>query len=287
MDYKNACDILELEYGSSKSDIKKAYYRMAIRYHPDKNPDGEEQFKQINEAYNFLLEGPESDVKREKMKYMDFIRKIINPECNWDELFVSTTIKNILVDCEKGALKVFQHLNKENMIKIYQFVCKYSDILNITDHVLIEMKKCIHKKMKDDNIIILNPRLEDLLNDNIYKLEIGDHMFYIPLWHNEVCYDISDNDLIVKCIPELPSNITIDNYNNIHYMVNASIQELFESQELIIELADKKWTISSKYLKILSIQTHILREQGMLRLNPENIYDNDKRGHIYIDIHLS
>jgi len=282
-----ACDILELEYDCSKCDIKKAYYRMAIRYHPDKNPDGEEQFKQINKAYNYLQKDSGNNVKREKMKYMDFIRKIINPECNWDELFVSTTIKNILIDCEKGALKVFQHLNKENMIKIYQFVCKHSDILNITDHVLMQMKKSIHKKMKDDNIIILNPILEDLLNDKIYKLEIEDHIFYIPLWHNEVCYDISDNDLIVKCIPELPTDITIDNYNNIHYKICVSIQELLKNKGLIIELSDKKWTISSECLKIIPIQTHILREQGMLRLNPENIYDNNKRAHIYIDIHLS
>ena len=260
---------------------------MAIRYHPDKNPNGEEQFKQINKAYNYLLEDSGNDAKREKMKYMDFIRKIINPECNWDELFVSTTIKNILVDCEKGALKVFNHLNKENMIKIYQFVCKYSDILNITNHVLIEMKKSIHRKMKDDNIIILNPRLEDLLNDKVYKLEIEDHTFYIPLWHNEVCYDISDNDLIVKCIPELPADITIDNYNNIHYKISVAIQELLKNKGLLIELTNKKWHIPSECLKIIPVQTHILREQGMLRLNPENIYDNNKRAHIYIDIHLS
>jgi len=287
MDYKIACDILELKYDCSICEIKKAYYRMAIRYHPDKNPDGEEQFKKINSAYIYLQGGSSTDENREKMKYMDFIRKIINPKCEWDELFVSTTIKNILIDCENGALKVFQHLNKENMIKIYKFVCKYSDILKITDDILMEMKRSIHKKMGDDNIIILNPRLEDLLNDKIYKLEINNHMFYIPLWHNEVCYDISGHDLIVKCIPEILSDITIDNYNNIHYNIHTTAQELLKNEELIIEMAEKKWTILSKCLKIIPVQTHILREQGMLRINPENLYDSNKRGHIYVDIHLS
>ena len=67
---------------------------------------------------------------------MDFIRKIIGPECQWDELFISTTITNILMNCEKRAIKVFERLNKENAIKLYQFICKYNDILYISDDIV-------------------------------------------------------------------------------------------------------------------------------------------------------
>ena len=287
MDYKKACDLLDLQYDYKKGDIKRAYYKKAIQFHPDKNPDGEEMFKKVNDAYIFLQNGVDTDMKRENMKYMDFIRKIISPECEWNELFISTTIKNILVDCEKGAIKVFQHLKKENAIKMYHFVCKYSDILYISDEILLEMKNILKTKMKDDNIIILNPRLDDLLHDKIYRLEVEDHTFYIPLWHNEVCYDISGNDLIVKCIPELVPDITIDNYNNIHYKMNISIQKLFDDKEIVIQMADKKWTIPSSHFKIVDIQTYILRKEGMLKINDTNIYDDVDRGHIYVEIHLS
>ena len=53
-------DILGINKGSSPSEIKKAYRKKAVKFHPDKNPDdkkAEEKFKEAAEAYEVLSDG--------------------------------------------------------------------------------------------------------------------------------------------------------------------------------------------------------------------------------------
>jgi hypothetical protein len=52
--------ILELQPGASKEQVKRAYRRLALKYHPDLNKDvgAKERFLLISEAYNYLSNPP-------------------------------------------------------------------------------------------------------------------------------------------------------------------------------------------------------------------------------------
>ncbi|XP_016115522.1 dnaJ homolog subfamily B member 1-like [Sinocyclocheilus grahami] len=56
--------VLGIQQGASDDEIKKAYRKQALRYHPDKNksPGAEDKFKQIAEAYDVLSDQKKKDV---------------------------------------------------------------------------------------------------------------------------------------------------------------------------------------------------------------------------------
>ena len=59
----NYYQILNVDIDSSTKEIRKHYYKLALKYHPDKNKDLEssEKFKILSEAYS-ILSNPKKDI---------------------------------------------------------------------------------------------------------------------------------------------------------------------------------------------------------------------------------
>ena len=79
-DKRDYYEVLGLKKGASEDEIKKAFRKMAMKYHPDKNPgdkEAEEMFKEINEAYAVLSDPEKKD------KYDRFGHAVVDPNAGF------------------------------------------------------------------------------------------------------------------------------------------------------------------------------------------------------------
>ncbi|MFH0848235.1 MAG: molecular chaperone DnaJ [archaeon] len=92
-------EVLGVPKGATKDEIKRAYRKLALQYHPDRNKsaDAEERFKEISEAYAVL----QDDEKREQ--YNRFGHAGIDQRYSSEDIFRSTDFDSIFRDLGFGG----------------------------------------------------------------------------------------------------------------------------------------------------------------------------------------
>lgn len=88
MKYKDYYKILGLERTATQADIKRAYRKLARKYHPDvsKHAHAEDQFKELGQAYE-VLKDPEKRAAYDRMGSEWHNGQEFQPPPNWDEGF--------------------------------------------------------------------------------------------------------------------------------------------------------------------------------------------------------
>jgi len=292
--------------------LKRAYYKKALRHHPDKGGDSE-TFKKIKESYDFLRknsrmsEYPDNCNKNNDdsddsddsddgdiyetyetmlVHFVEYIMKTQKGFENFDPITIKTTLKSIIQGCSSYSIKLFQQLDIEKCRSIYAFLSQYSYLSNLNKDHLRLFDKIMQNKMKNNNVILLNPSLHDLLHDNIYKLETetDTDTHYIPLWHEEIVID----DMIIKNIPDIDENTTITRNNDIIIKHKSSIMKLFKDGYDELNIADSLFKIQSSDVKITKQQQFIVfKNRGKIIPNKHNLYDNKQRGNVIIELTLT
>ena len=287
------------------SELKRAYHIAALNNHPDKNnsPNSKVTFQNIQDAYTNLksyLEINTNDIENEtddfennifSKSYFQLIMEFLSILRNDQNI---QSIETFKINCLEYGNKIIENLldklNIDILEEIYQIINKLKQTENISQQTYDTIFNILKKKFQSVNIYILNPTIENLLKNEIFKLDISNETVYIPLWHQEVNY----NNNIIKIVPLLDNNIFIDQDNNIHIDYKTSYTNLvfllknYDDYYFEILLNEIVFKIPLNKLYINKYQTYIFKKSGIPKMNLVNIFDvsnlSDIVVHIYLDI---
>ena len=191
---------------------------------------------------------------------------------------------------------VLDSLDPSLLFQLYETLEQYNSAVRMDARIFEEIMRIIREKMQNNNIIILTPSLKDVIQNNIYVLNIEGQTFYVPLWHSELHYRIDEpttkhKQLIVKCMPELPEHMSIDSNNELHIDVRADIKELLNrcAGVLRIPLYDAECLeLQVRELHIKSHQTVILKNNihGISLICANDVYDVSNKAPICVHVQL-
>jgi curved DNA-binding protein CbpA len=327
MNYKIALEILEIEMSDKNYNdinlnlLKKQYHKLALQNHPDKNgntDDSKQQFQKINDAYEFLKreinitnydenENEEAtDFFNSSTVYGDILNSFLSDifQGKYNRIFYEI-IKNIII--KKVPNNLFKKINKKMALDIYNFLSKYKNEFHLNDDILDMLVEIIHKKhevdenIKDDKIhedntecYKLNPSIDDLFENNLYKLYVNQQLCLVPLWHNELYFEGSEEndfkEIVVFCEPELPKNIIIDENNDLHIRIEYDIINIINliklNKDLFFNIGKKIISIPINKLYMKENQFYKIKNAGLSKIKEDNIYDITEKSDVIINLVL-
>lgn len=313
MDFTRACELLDIVPPFDMKQLKQHYHKCALKHHPDRNiernrkvdveevevevevdganANSSEKFQEIGSAYTFLSMWLEAEnTAPPNVDYgsiLDSFFGVLGEKRHIGKGEMNTLVDNLIHGCRNLSLKAFQDTDKETAVKLFGYITRYSELLGLDDSTILSMREIVREKMRDDQLVILNPSIDNLLKDEVYPLEHNGELFYVPLWHDEISFDMSGSVLVVKCIPDIGEHIHIDEQNVLQVNVTTQCNKVFEDGCVNVVLGEKVFEIPGCELKIQPFQIYTIRSVGVARIDTHDMYSASTKSDIAFNITLT
>ena len=290
----NLYEILDINQDSSKDEIKKAYKKLILKYHPDKNANknlSNDKFIQIKYAYDILSD-------KDKKKIYDnslCINNLLHLNTNTNTNTNTNIINNFTLD--NIGILINNFANSSDIEKIVKILLSKNNILlngNLIENIINNNN--IIKEIIDIDII-LNFTLKEvwhgipkkiIYDKRITKKEIFEELIY-PVDLNQVYENdgeqIKINNIIYNGNINIKINITECYYNDEKYFIyNDELYLILNTKRILNDrfkiyfLDDILYKFNLK--KLIPIQNelgliYMKKNFGLLKFNSENNIIND------------
>jgi hypothetical protein len=169
--------------------------------------------------------------------------------------------------------------------RVYDVLQRYQDAFHLPPSVLTAIQEILSEA---DECIVLHPFLADLFSENVYKLKHGSETFLVPLWHQDMVYDLQGKDLHVKCFPILPENMELDEWNNLYVYLDYTARELWGKSFMEVEIGTRIYTFDTSTVRLTDAPQKIrCREDGISAINVTHAFDVSTKQRVFVVVHVS
>ena len=291
--------------GNATPDEIKTNYRLgALKYHPDKcrDPDAADKFREIQAAYEYLTNNTSSDGDGDgdeanyKTMVGSFLSKLFfhgnsGEDAGWKEEICRLVVSRLVGLCEAKALEYIEKIDRKTLAKLHTCLVMYREVFHLSDVLIArvdELLKETDTKPSAECVVLLNPFLEDLQEDNLYRITESGKTFIVPLWHHELVYDNSGVDFVVRCCPVLPEHMEIDEYNNIYVYLRYRVSEVWGKDRIQVPFGKRSLVFWPRQLCVCAEPQQIrFPKEGIARINPVHPVDNSVRKDVVLVIQLT
>ena len=293
MDFNTACRMLNIKAPFTEKTLKNAYYKKALYYHPDKNKDNNasENFRAASEANEYLrtyleIEETEVNVDGHGDVYESVLSRLFSSlfdDPRHGAIFIAIC-SQIRGKSWELALHTFESFDRKTAIEVVEYITAFHDVLGVDNATIERFRNKI--ALVDTDHVVLNPKLDNILNKEVYCLNLSGDLLYIPLWHEEISFDLSCGPIVITNKLQLPDNVAIDHNNDLHVHVRYGMSETFLNGHIPISLAEKVIELPARELYIRGQQTARIIGKGVPRINTHSILDASQIGDIVVHLEL-